>query len=224
MAARKKKSILILLGGMYHDFDGFASAMKMVFKAEGYHVESTYDLDALRSLKQAGCDLLLSYTCLTKHRPGYADTGPEKLTGDQVSGLSRWVWQGGALLGAHAATVIGDSNPRLGRLLGGVFLSHPEPFAFTLYPLVGEHPITAGLQAFDVLDEFYLQQVDPAVNIRMVALYQGVAHPMVWSRSAGQGRVACVVPGHFPQVWNNPAYQRLMLQTAGWLLKIEDRV
>ncbi len=218
MVTRKKKSILILLGGMWHDFDGFARVMKPVFEAEGYQVESTYDLDALKRLEQVGCDLLLSYTCLSKHRQGYADAGPEKLTAAQVSGLRRWVRQGGALLGAHAATVIGDSNPRLGRLLGGVFLSHPEPFAFTIYPLSGEHPITSGIPAFEVLDEFYIQEVDPAVTIHMVAVYQGTAYPMVWSRTAGRGRVACVAPGHFLQVWNNPTYQRLMLQTAGWLL------
>jgi type 1 glutamine amidotransferase len=214
----KKKSIFILLGGMWHDFDGFASIMKPVFEAEGYRVKFTYDLDVLKCLKQVGCDLLLSYTCLSRHRQGYADSGPERLTDDQVSGLTRWVQQGGALLAAHAATVIGDSSPRLGKLLGGIFLSHPEPFAFTIFPLSGEHPITSGIPAFEVLDEFYIQEVDPAVNIHMVAVYQGVVHPMVWSRTADQGRVACVGPGHFPHVWNNPTYQRLMLQTAGWLL------
>ena len=218
MVTRKKKSILILLGGMWHDFDGFASVMQPVFETEGYRVESTYDLDVLRRLGQVGCDLLISYTCLSKHRQGYDDAGPEKLTGDQVSGLTRWVRQGGGLLAAHAATVIGNSSPRLGRLLGGVFLSHPEPFPFSIYPLSGEHPITSGIPAFEVLDEFYIQEVDPAVNIHMVAMNQGVAHPMVWSRTAGSGGVACVAPGHFPHVWKDPVYQRLMLQTAGWLL------
>ena len=214
-----KKSVLILLGGMWHDFDGFTSVMKPVFEAVGYRVESTYDLDVLRRLEQAGCDLLLSYTCLSSHRQGYADTGPEKLTDDQVSGLTRWVQQGGGLLAAHAATVIGDSSPRLGRLLGGVFLSHPEPFAFTVTPSSGEHPITAGIPAFEVLDEFYIQEYDPSVEIHMASMYQEVAYPMVWSRTEGSGRVACVAPGHFPDVWNHPTYQRLMLQTAGWLLK-----
>jgi type 1 glutamine amidotransferase len=214
----RRKSVLILLGGMWHDFDGYASAMQPVFEALGYRVESTYDVEVLRRLEQAGCDLLLSYTCLSKHRQGYADNGPEAFTDDQVSGLTRWVQQGGALLAAHAATVTGDSNARLGSLLGGVFLSHPEPFAFTIYPLSGEHPITSGIPAFKVLDEFYIQKVNPSVEIHMVGMYQEVAHPMVWSRTEGNGRVACVAPGHFPGVWSHPIYQRLMLQTAGWLL------
>jgi type 1 glutamine amidotransferase len=215
----KEKSILILLGGTWHDFDGYASAMKVVFGAEGYRVESTYNLDVLTRLDQAGCDLVLSYTCLTKHRQGYDDTGPEKLTDEQVYGLSRWVQQGGALLAAHAATVTGDTNPLLGRLLGGVFISHPEPFSFTVLPLSARHPITNGILAFEVHDEFYIQEYDPSVEIHMTAIHQDVAYPMVWSRSEGNGRVAAVAPGHFPAVWTNPTYQRLMLQTAGWLIQ-----
>ncbi len=214
------KSILILLGGMWHDFDGFASAMKPVFEAGGCRVEATYDLDVLTRLDRAGYDLVLSYTCLFKHRPGCDDSGPEKLTDEQVQGLTRWVRNGGGLLAAHAATCIADSSLALGTLLGGVFVSHPEPFTFTVYPLSGEHPITAGIQAFEVHDEFYIQKYNPSVEIHMAAIYQAVAYPMVWSRRAGKGRVAHVAPGHFSEVWNHAAYQRLMLQTAGWLVKV----
>jgi type 1 glutamine amidotransferase len=212
------KSILILLGGMWHDFDGFANAMRSVFEAEGCRVESTYDLDILTRLDQVGCDLLLSYTCLSKHRAGFNDTGPEALTDDQVAGLTRWVRNGGGLLAAHAATVIGDSSPDLGTLFGGTFLFHPEPFTFTVTPLLGEHPITAGVQAFEVHDEFYIQKCDPTVEIHMVANYRDVAYPMVWSRAEVNGRVAHVAPGHYPEVWNHPVYQQLMLQTTAWLI------
>lgn len=211
------KSVLILLGGMSHDFDGFTSVMKPVFEAEGYRVNSTYNLDVLRRLDRAGYDLLLSYTCLSKHRQGYDDSGPEKLDDDQISGLISWVQQGGALLATHAATVTGNSSPQLGRLFGGVFLSHPEPFTFTVYPLSIEHPITTGVQAFEVLDEFYIQEYDPSIQVHMAAVYQETAYPMVWSRPEHNGRVAVVAPGHFPEVWEHPAYQRLILQSAGWL-------
>jgi type 1 glutamine amidotransferase len=218
MMNSKGKSVLILLGGMWHDFDGFASLIQLVFESKGFRVESTYDLDILRHLDQAGCDLLLSYTCLSEHRHGYDDSGPDKLTNDQVSGLKRWVRQGGALLAVHAATVIGLSSPRLGRLFGGVFISHPEPFPFIVYPLSSEHPITAGIPAFQVHDEFYIQKVDNSVEIHMAAIYQDTAYPMVWSRLEGKGRVAVVAPGHSAEVWDHPIYQRLLLQAAGWLL------
>jgi len=214
-----KKSILILLGGMWHDFEGFTAVLKPVFEAEGYRVDSTYDLDVLTRLDRVHCDLLLSYTCLFKHRPGYEDTGPENFTDEQVHGLVRWVQGGGALLAAHAATSVNDSGPEVSRLFGGVFVSHPEPFSFTVYPLSRKHPITAGVQAFEIKDEFYIQNFDPVVQIHMAAVYQEKVYPMAWSRCEVRGRVAHVAPGHFPEVWQHPMYQRLMLQTAHWLLE-----
>jgi len=214
----KEKSILMLLGGMWHNFDGYAAAMKPVFAAAGYRTDATYDLDILTRLDQAGYDLVLSYTCFFQHRPGYDDTGLEKMTDEQVRGLTSWVRAGGALLAAHAATCLNGTDPEYGRLLGGVFVSHPEPFTFSVYPLSGAHPITAGVPAFEVHDEFYIQKYDPSVEIHMAALYQDVAYPMAWSRPEVRGRVAHVAPGHFPEVWNNVTYQKLMLQTIGWLV------
>ena len=214
---QKEKSLLFLLGGMWHDFDGFTNAMKPIFEAEGYRVESTYDLDILKHIDQYSYDLLVSYTCFTKHRPDHNDTGPEKMTDDQLRGLTRWVREGGSLLAAHSATVIGDSDLELGRLLGGVFISHPQPFTFTVIPLTGEHPITAGLDAFEIQDEFYIQRYDPTVEMHMATLYEGKLHPMAWSRTEVKGRVVHIAPGHFPEVWNHPTYQRLMLQAAAWL-------
>jgi hypothetical protein len=40
------KQVLIPLGGMWHPFDGFAAAMKVLFEPAGCAVESTYDLDS----------------------------------------------------------------------------------------------------------------------------------------------------------------------------------
>ena len=219
MQKPEPKSILILLGGMWHDFDGFANTMKPFFENAGYRVSVTYDLEILTRLDHELYDLILSYTCFFKHREGYNDTGPEKMTEAQVAGLTRWVRNGGGLLAAHAATAIGDSGPELGALFGGIFLSHPEPFSFVVAPMSGVHPIVANIPAFEVHDEFYIQRYDPSVEVHMIAMYQDVAYPMVWSRIENLGRVAHIAPGHFREVWLNPVYQRLMLQAAAWLIE-----
>ena len=211
------KHILIILGGLYHDFDGFARAMSPLFESEGWSVEATYDLDVLTRLDATGCQMVLSYTCLSKNTPEQKEPAPEKLSDEQARGLADWVKRGGALLAAHSATVLGESHPDLGLLLGGRFISHPPPFAFTLQPVYGEHPIMDGIQAFEVYDEFYMEHCEPFVNIHMVAMNQGVAYPMVWSKPHGAGRVAHIALGHFPEVWNLSSYQRLLTQTADWL-------
>lgn len=213
-----KPSILILLGGLWHDFEGFADSARALFAGQGYRVEATYNLDSLQWLERAGFDLVLSYTSLSEHRPGMDDRSPEGLSETQVSGLLEWLQKGGGLLGVHCATVTGKSDARLEKLLGGAFVSHPEPFSFTVMPLSGEHPITAKVPAFEIHDEFYLQKYDPSVQVHMAATYQERIHPMVWSRLEGRGKVAVIAPGHFPAVWAHATYRQLLLQSAGWLV------
>jgi hypothetical protein len=213
------KKILLLLGGTYHDFDGYAAAMEPVLAQQGHRVQVTYDLDALTRLTHDQVDLLLMYTCLDGSEENAADTG---LTMAQTEALTDWVRRGGGLLAAHAATVTGKVNPTFGRLVGGAFVSHPPQFVFTLYPTMREHPITAGVEAFAVHDELYVQTYDETVAVHMVAVDRGVCYPMVWTRTEGDGRVVHVAPGHGPRVWALPAYQRLMVQAVEWLSTAND--
>ena len=117
----------------------------------------------------------------------------------------------------HAATVASQTSPVLHALQGGVFVTHPPQFSFTVYPLYGEHPITTGVTAFAVHDEFYVQAYDPSVEVLAVALDRGVAHPMVWSKQEEKGRVAHIAMGHDLGVWSLEPYQRLVLQAIAWL-------
>ena len=101
--------------------------------------------------------------------------------------------------------------------MGAVFESHPPQFSFTVYPTYVRHSITQGIPAFTDCDEFYIQTYDDTVDIHMVALDRGIAHPMVWSKDEGLGRVAHIAMGHDEKVWSLPLYQKLMIQALNWL-------
>lgn len=211
------KRVLILLGGMYHDFEGYSAWAQPLFAAAGCQVEATYDLQRLETLG-AEVDLLVSYTSLSLHPEGQDSPTPELLTEAQIAGLRAWVQCGGGLLAVHSATVAGKSGPAFGELMGGVFVEHPPQFAFTVYPMRQPHPITAGIEAFTVHDEFYIQDLASPVEVHMVALDRGQAHPMAWTREEGQGRVAHIAMGHSTLVWELPQYRQLILQAAAWVL------
>jgi hypothetical protein len=110
------KRVLILLGGQWHDFDGFADAVSPLLTSQGMQVEATYDLEKLSRLDQSQYDAVLSYTCFTSDEGGSQGPSPDRLTQAQLDSLVNWVRSGGALLAAHAATVIGASDPALGEL------------------------------------------------------------------------------------------------------------
>ncbi|MEA3407660.1 MAG: ThuA domain-containing protein [Chloroflexota bacterium] len=216
---RESKRVLIILGGIYHDFEGFTSAMKPVLEANGYIVEATYDLDKLTTLRASPYGLVLSYTSLSRHREGEGDTHPESLTPEQTASLAHWVRTGGALLTVHCGTVTGRDNPAFKALAGGVFVEHPPQFSFMVYPILPEHPITEGVGAFSVKDEFYIQDYEEGLDVHMVAVHEGVAYPMVWSKQECAGRVAHIAMGHSEAVWELAPYQRLMRNTVDWLTR-----
>ena len=212
-----KKRALILLGGMWHDFDGFAHSMLALLEAAGWQAQSSYDLELLTRLDEQACDLVINYTCFVKHVEGLDNTSPEKMSDSQIEGLTHWVRGGGAFLSAHASSARGESGPGLSELTGGFFVEHPPACEFTVYPVYRPHPITDGIEAFRVYDEMYIEQCDSSVDVHMLAVERGVAYPLVWSKPEGRGRVAHVALGHFAAVWELEAYRRLMLQTIGWL-------
>lgn len=205
----------MMLGGEWHDFDGFAKTMSAVLATAGYQVEIAGEFNRLLNLSTESWDGVLAYTCFTGNQG--QDT-PRGLSQEQASALRRWVRAGGAFLGLHAATVIGSSGADYRALLGGEFQSHPPPFSFAIYPVAQFHPILAGISAFTIHDEFYLQTCDPDVHVHLIALYEGIAHPMLWSKTEGQGRVVYLAPGHFPAVWATMVYQQLVLQSLAWMM------
>jgi uncharacterized protein len=208
---------LVVLGGFYHQFAAFGDSLKALLEAEGATVETTFDLDRLTHLDSA-THLVISYTCFSNPPPPDQPPGPSQMRDDQIASLTRWVDSGGGLLGVHSATVLGASAPALGQLLGGRFLHHPAPLTFTVAPFNDTHPITEGVEAFEVFDELYHSERQPGVSLHMVSVVNGVAQAQAWSKPHGQGRVAYVAPGHFPEIWAISNYQRLLKQAAAWVL------
>jgi type 1 glutamine amidotransferase len=213
-----KKNIYILLGGEWHDFEGFAAAMTQLLDKPEYNTFTTYDADVLTKLDQLECDLLLSYTCLaqasSQAKPGVLT----KFTHPQVQGLLKWVQKGGAFLAAHAATVTGETDIAYENLIGGAFISHPPQCTFQVVPLSEQHTITMGINTFTVDDELYIERYASSVHIHMVAIYEGVAYPVVYSREEGRGKVVHIALGHSQKTWDLEPFKRLMLQTVRWMI------
>ena len=209
------KQILLLLGGNRHDFDGFAKTLVPVLHQSGHQLEASYDPERLHDLDQHAIDVVMMYTCLGGSQQG--DHVTEDLSLAQTKALVNWVQAGGGLLALHAATVVGETNSELRRLLGGVFISHPPQFSFSVYPMFKTHPIIENIEAFAVYDEFYIERYDDTVAVHMVAFDRGVAHPMVWSKREGEGRVAHIALGHSARVWSLPPYQQLIRQAVEWV-------
>jgi type 1 glutamine amidotransferase len=212
------KRALLLLGGSWHDFDGFATWLTGLLTPHGWQVEATYDLNRLMTLEEEKPDLVISYTCFSANPDPENARGKRRMKNKQAKALASWLRAGGAFYGVHGATVMGDSSQLLGKLLGGKFLRHPPAFTYKVYPMFEEHDFTQKIGAFEVTEEFYIQHYDNNLDVLMVGILDEVVHPLVWCKHEGLGRVAYNALGHVPEVWQHPTYQQLTLQAVDWLL------
>lgn len=211
------RNVLMLLGGAYHDFEGYKQSAEPVFGDAGYVVQATYEADDLLNLGENYAAVVV-YTSLGGVTDPKGNVGTD-LNEGHIEALVRYVTQGGGLFGVHSATVNGNPGNDLHTLFGGRFIDHPPMFNFPVFPMRLSHPVTEGIGEFSVFDEFYVQDVNDDVLVLMTAYDRGVCHPMVWTRKQGEGRVAYVAPGHDARAWSVPAFQKLTVQALDWVAK-----
>ncbi|GLY17439.1 hypothetical protein Kisp01_44530 [Kineosporia sp. NBRC 101677] len=158
---------------------------------------------------------------------------------DQARGLSRAVAAGTGLAGWHGG--IADSyrdSADYVQLVGGVFACHPgkdpaerddsERDNFIPHRVditAGDHPITAGINSFDLLTEQYWVLSDEYNEVLATTTVAAqpwnewsrpITSPAVWTRQWGQGRVFVATPGHSLDVLRTPQVRTLIERGLTW--------
>jgi type 1 glutamine amidotransferase len=102
------------------------------------------------------------------------------------------------------------------------------------------HPITAGVEDFDIVDEAYLcpifeDSVQPLLRTNFVPVDKAFpARPLTqghppgsnltgWYKAAERSPVVYIQHGHDQRAWENPAWRRLMLNSIRWAASPEAR-
>jgi type 1 glutamine amidotransferase len=92
--------------------------------------------------------------------------------------------------------------------LGTMFAAHPPIGPFRVEVADGEHPISAGIEAFETIDELYLSHTKADLHVLFDTLYRGQTpgfthsdweekrHPLVYLRPLGEGAVLYNALGH----------------------------
>jgi len=79
------------------------------------------------------------------------------------------------------------------------------------------HPITTGLQSWDMIDETY-QMADAATNseILLTTEHPGSMKTIAWTRQHGKSRVSCLELGHNNQAWTDANFRIILKQGIEW--------
>ncbi len=200
----------------FHSLDEMAPEIETAL-GEGVELDRTSDKDDLTDL--SGYDIVVDY--LTD----------STLTNNQLDGLISFV-DGGGYLGIHCAADLTSTSDgeggidsrdqpfvELRELLGGHFLDHPEQSTFGVTITDGDHPVTEGIEDFEVFDEPYQVDCDED-DVRVLARMDHpelTDYPIVWVRGHGEGRVCYSSIGHTPEAFENEMYRRLLSNAICWL-------
>jgi type 1 glutamine amidotransferase len=83
-----------------------------------------------------------------------------------------------------------------------------------------DHPVTAGLKDFTIHDEIYwgfhtTDDVTPLIT----TTHPKSGKPLAWCRTQGKSRVVYLQLGHDHQAYENPNYQKLVVNSIQWTAK-----
>ncbi|WP_431279542.1 ThuA domain-containing protein [Leifsonia poae] len=145
----------------------------------------------------------------------------------QQEALAAAVAAGKGLVGVHGANIMGWAGDGIDPadrpyfdLLGNRYLSHGPDHHEGRHTIeiVGEHPITEGLDDFELFDEYYeFEFADDDVQvIAQRHRADGEVIPVMYVRTVGKGRVVYLALGHDMRSWGEPAVRTLVRRALAW--------
>jgi type 1 glutamine amidotransferase len=227
---------LLLVGGPpYHNQPFHYAELAGILAGEG-----GADLRITRDLE------VLTPATLTQYRVVVNWTTFVEPTDEQVQALVEAVESGIGFLGLHAASATFWNNARYLHMLGSRFIGHDPYKTFTVSIEDRAHPITQGVEDFQIADELYhlsggaaefealaaavrrglpFQAAIEAANAAGQAplgpdvhvLASAEGHPVLYVKMFGKGRVHYNALGHDRGALANPHFRRLLVQGLRWV-------
>lgn len=177
----------------------------------------------------AGVDLIVQCVTMSSIEP------------EALAGLRAAVAAGTGFIGWHGG--IADSfraSSDYLQLVGGQFATHPGkepgelcgdetdnflPYTVNFTPLGREHPVTAGLDDFELTTEQYWVLHDDLIDVLATTTHpvrpwhpwhRPITSPAIWSRQWGEGRIVVTTPGHSLDVLQHPTVRTVIERSMLW--------
>jgi type 1 glutamine amidotransferase len=132
-------------------------------------------------------------------------------------GLADAVAAGTGLLAIHSTAVF-DVDPDLLALFGARYAEHgPAPHESRFRVELAEHPVTAGLDPFELTHEHYRTELADGAQVVAWRDAPYGAEPLVVAHEYGAGRVCFVQFGHDLRMWDEPGVRETVSNAAAWV-------
>lgn len=204
-------SALIVWGGWQgHEPGPVAEILARWLRESDFQVEVADTLDAFRDEeKLKGLDLIVPIWTMGTIAP------------EQLKPLLAAVRSGVGIAGLHGG--MGDAfrqETEYQFMVGGQWVAHPggAGVTYTVNMTDLPHPITRGVNDFEITSEQYYLHVDPANTVLATTTFafNGAVMPAVWTKSYGEGRVFYCSVGHVAKDLSVPEMRTLLTRGMLW--------
>jgi uncharacterized protein len=213
--AAKKLNVVYWTAGTHHDFGAMAKilppALSKLLKTE---VKVCTDAKFLDAPNAEQLDVIVMNHCYQKAEGVLTEQGKRRLMG-LISG-------GVGVVAIHASYYsFPEWKAYHDRCYGTRFTTHGSAKAVVVVETVDkDHPIMQPLAgSFEIVSELYESKPLPKdCHVLAMAHEKGndAKHPSVWTRMVGKGRIVTILPGHWPDNYKLPDFQKLIARSALW--------
>lgn len=249
--------LLAITGGHRFDCDAFAAMLDAACHALGWGWTHETQPDAqrwLRSEHAGEWDAILLHDLPGLALARGAEPTPVDPSPEVQRGVEELIAAGVGIVATHHALAGWPTWDGWADVLGGRFLYAPGRLhgahvpasgyrmdTYRVRPVAG-HPVTDGVEPFELTDELYLcpvseGDVEPLLTTdadlspaSMIDTYREVRHGervaappqpasnlLGWAHAPGNSRVVYLLPGHTAATMQHPAYRRLLTNALAWV-------
>ena len=173
-----------------------------------------------------GTDLPFDYDVVLLHFKNYREP---KRSAEMKGNLDKFVTEGGGLFVYHFACGAFENWSDFETLSGRVWdpkkRAHDDYRLFTVTVADKEHPITKGLDNFEIQDELYTCLRDSELPIHVLAEavsnVDNKTYPMAFVLEKGKGRIFHTTLGHDDKSLSSAGFQAMIRQAIMWCAKRE---
>lgn len=217
----KAIQILILSGSNNHEWQETTPFLQNMFAESGvFTVEITNRPDTLsfKTLKQ--------FDAIVSNWNSWPDND-RRWNSALEEGIIQYLEEGGGFLFFHASTSAFYNWPEFREITTASWeenTNHGKKDTVEVYITDSNHPITQGLENFQLFDELWINaRKNPGFTVLGSATdkkqkEQGTPHqPAIFTLNVGEGRVFHTILGHDTVAMGTPGFKKLMLRATEWV-------
>ena len=214
--ANGKIKTAVITGVHPYDVVGFQSMLRSLPEIEAYP-QNMWDFITDPARSPGAYEVLLFYN-MHLRTPAEEDGKFEAAMKETLEGLGDG--DQGIFLLHHALVAFPDWS--LWRELSGMPQRGNAPYACDQTVRIDvadtEHPITATLEPWDIVDETYTRDdADEDSHILLTTDHPQSMKTIAWTRTFGKARVFCYQNGHDNQAYTNPGFRTVVERGIQWL-------